>query len=99
MVDIAKALGIGTYTTKDGKVITYKDLPPDVQKEVDSMGPMRDLTDMAGDPKIHGSPGQAEQQRAINELYEPSTRDAAMRRRTGERIVEELGRRLSKRDR
>jgi hypothetical protein len=91
MGSITKALGIGTYTTKDGKVISYDDLPDDVKVEVDRRGSHATLNrmgSMAGgsDPKL---------QKAVNELYDPATRDEAMRER---RMANELQRRLSKRD-
>jgi hypothetical protein len=102
---IAKPLGIGTYTTKDGQVITYNDLPPEVQAEVDRMAPMRDTYDNLkgyGVKKTwEGNDTEQElarRQALINELYEPSTRENAMAGITGRRIVEELGQRMSARD-
>lgn len=96
MGDILKSLGIGTYTTKDGKVITNKDLPPDVQEEVVRRGAQRDLSKDAGP---NDSPAVAKAQAGVNELYDPATRDKAMAPVRARKIAEELSRRLDANDR
>jgi hypothetical protein len=83
----------GTFTTKGGKVVRTEDLPPEIQKELKPLGAQRDLADAAGN-EPHRKKVQAE----INELYNPDTRDAAMARRVGNKIVQELNDRLSARD-
>lgn len=89
---------VGSYTTKDGKVIATKDLPDDVRKEVESQAGLRSLAMQGGDTKK-----AYEYQRKINRLYDPATRDYDMDaidggNRGARRVAAEITARLEQRD-
>lgn len=77
--DILRRLGVGSYETKDGQMISNEMLPPEVQQRVKGWGSTRDLNRMAGDRQGRNP----EQAQVINKLYDPATRDAMMRASEG----------------
>ena len=61
---LLRKMGVGTYTTADGRVMTDNDLTPEQQQQLRSEGGMRDLARMAGDDDV-----VAKQQQIINNIY------------------------------
>jgi hypothetical protein len=83
--------GVGTYTSPQGLTVKHSDLPAPVKAQVKHLGDLHALATSQGQDT-------SEHQRAINRLYDPSTRDADMARYTGEKMLKELSSRLAKND-